>query len=240
MSEKLHALKGSKGFLAQIYIGVALLALTFASLQALARVDQQSAVVTTPLKEFPLALNQWQGLESDIDDGIIDVLGLEDWLMRLYQKNTGESIWLYVGYLGPWDVGKKRQAYHSPQFCYPAQGWDIVENELQDISVGDGRQIRVNKLLVQNGLQRQLVLYWFQHGDEIAPESKGADFKAKLAWIVKLPWMVLSNERTDRALVRFSSAVVGDADEALARQIEFIQAAFPALENHFDLDLASS
>ena len=236
----LKSLKESKSFTVQAYIALVLFGLTFMALQGFARIEKKENTAVGPLKGFPLGLMEWRGAEGDLSDGVISVLGLEDWLMRRYERDNGESVWFYVGYLGPWDVGKKRQAYHSPQFCYPAQGWDIIENSLQQIEVAGGREITINKLLVQNGLQRQLVLYWFQHGAKIAPEGKGADFKAKLAWIVRLPFMVLGDQRTDRTLVRVSSSVGADVDAVLERQIEFIQAASPAMDEHFQLDVSAS
>jgi EpsI family protein len=236
----LQTLKDSKKFSVQVYASILLFGLTALCLQGFSQIEKKEETVVEPLKGFPLALTGWKGAEGDLGDGIVDVLGLEDWLMRRYQGTGGEGVWFYVGYLGPWDVGKKRQAYHSPQFCYPAQGWDITENSLQQVPVGGGKEITINKLIVQNGLQRQLILYWFQHGNKIAPEGQGADFKSKIAWIVQLPFMLMGDQRTDRTLVRVSSTVGADVDEALDRQIKFIQAAFPAIDRHFQLDISAS
>jgi hypothetical protein len=96
----------------------------------------------------------------------------------------------------------------------------------------------VQKLLVQKGLARQLVLYWYQQGEKILPEKSSAwqAYGDKLATLLRL---LHTAPRADRTLVRVSAPVLESVDDTLAHEIAFIQAAFPLLTRHFALDIAS-
>jgi EpsI family protein len=87
-------------------------------------------------------------------------------------------------------------------------------------------EIVVNRYVVQKGLDRQLVLYWYQsHGRVVASEYWGKFYLIRDA--VRL-------NRTDGALVRVITPVGDDGDEARAEQtaIRFVKALFPVLGSY--------
>lgn len=73
-----------------------------------------------PLKNFPLALNDWQGRDVPISETVLKVAGNDDYLSRFYvnsQAKAGAS--LYVGYTSE----PRRMLGHRPEVCYVGSGW---------------------------------------------------------------------------------------------------------------------
>ena len=50
---------------------------------------------------------------------------------------------------------------HSPQNCLPGAGWQPVRSDRMDIAVPGG-PVTVNRFVIQKGMDRQAVLYWYQ------------------------------------------------------------------------------
>jgi EpsI family protein len=85
----------------------------------------------------------------------------------------------------------------------------------------------LNRFIVQNGLERQLVLYWYQsHGRTVASE-----YAAKMDMVVD----AIKLNRTDGALVRVSLPIEeGDASGADAEKTarEFVGQIYPLLKEY--------
>jgi EpsI family protein len=125
--------------------------------------------------------------------------------------------------------GSQRQGdtIHSPLNCLPGAGWEAVsEGRLTIANVdGAGRDITVNRYVVQKGLERQLVLYWYQsHGRVVASE-----YWSKLHLIKD----AIRLNRTDGSMVRVIAPVhrnAGDGGAAAERLAEqFTRVIFPLL-----------
>src|SRR5262249_26458845 len=135
-------------------------------------------------------------------------------------------------YAGFYRSQREGSTIHSPLNCLPGAGWSAVAHERVDVDVpsyrgGDATgRIRVNRYVVQKGLDRQLVLYWYQmHGRVIASEYWGKFYL--VADAIRL-------NRTDAALVRITvpfDPSEGPAERAAERAgTAFVSAIFPLLE----------
>lgn len=193
---------------------------------AVARADRSEE---TPLRMsfslFPMQLGQWQGRQNPpFSDRVLEVLGLDDYLSRGYFKGTRAYADLYVGY---WSSQRQGDTMHSPQNCLPAAGWEPVKQSL--LTIPDPRnpsaQITVNRYLIQKGLDRQLVLYWYQGRGRII----GSEYWSKIYLVIDAARL----NRTDAAIVRVVVPVLGPTtdDEAAAEQdaIDFVNAFMPQL-----------
>ena len=171
--------------------------------------------------EFPLTIgDRWQGKELGMDPKVLEVLKLNDYMMRVYIPQElikgGENpkglapVYLYVGYYQSQRTGA---TYHSPKNCLPGAGWQFVAG-------GDATVI--NKVVIQKGLDKQVILYWYQdRGRIIASEYWAKGF---------LVWDSMTKKRTDGSLVRISVPVVGKSEEqAFAEGFEFLRDVFPLL-----------
>jgi EpsI family protein len=179
--------------------------------------------------EFPFSIDGWQGRrEADFEQKILDVLGVDDYLTATYFKQGALPTHVYVGYYGSQRQG---DTMHSPLNCLPGAGWLPVAQDRTTIQVTgpDGpREIEVNDFVIEKGLDRQVVVYWYQsHGRVVASEYWGKVFTVVDA---------MRYNRTDGALVRIVVPVPGADDAALerarAQAREFVKTMFPVLSNY--------
>jgi EpsI family protein len=206
---------------------IVLLISMLAAAGAVTRADRQENVpLRKSFSSFPFAVGDWRGkLQPPLDDNVLAVLGVDDYLTRAYfSKTAGEGVGLYVGY---WQSQKQGDTIHSPQNCLPGAGWlPVSQGSLAiDWPSGGSSQSRVNRYVIQKGLDRQLVLYWYQsHGRIVASEYMGKFFL--VADAVRL-------NRTDGAVVRVITPILGDSTEAErqaeARSVDFVRTLLPVL-----------
>lgn len=217
-----------------LYVAAALLLLTFLLLQRFSR--PPVPLLVPKLLDFPLQIDSWQGTESTIGQDIVTALKLDDYTLRAYQQTSGDPVWLYIGYYATRSGFSK---HHSPLVCYPGSGWQILEKGLQTIELPNLKPIRVQKLLVQKGLQKRVVLYWHQWGDEVTLDQfSWLDYGSQIFTEYKFKvYSALQSTplRSDKALVRIDAPVTQTIDKTLANEIAFVQAAFPLLSKHFAL-----
>lgn len=178
----------------------------------------------SPLWSMPRAIGTWVGKDAEpFTPEVMDALGVDDYINRGYFSHAEPPVALYVGY---YESQRTGDTIHSPQNCLPGAGWLPVRTSRIDLRVpGRAEPITVNSLLIQKGLERQVVLYWYQsHGRVVA-----SDYLSK-AYLV---YDAARHRRSDAAMVRVISPV-GPADtsdrETEARAARFIQAMFPDLE----------
>ncbi len=142
--------------IARCTILIALLAGAWAGRAVL---DAPRAVTTAePLGRFPSTLGTWTGKDLPLAPEVIKVAAVDDHLNRQYRSRQG-SIGLYIGY---YQSQRQGEALHSPLFCLPGSGWQPVSNERVDLTAADGSARSVNRLVVERGLDRLTVLYWYQ------------------------------------------------------------------------------
>ena len=176
-------------------------------------------------KQFPMALEPWRAVEDPpMDADVLKVLGVDDYLSRAYYKPDGAAVGLYMGFYGSQRQG---DTIHSPLNCLPGAGWEPVSQGRLRIADagGTGRDLEINRYVVQKGLDRQLVLYWYQsHGRVVASE-----YTSRLYLIHD----AIRLNRTDGSMVRVIAPVAHNADDggASAERLatEFVHALFPHL-----------
>ena len=200
----------------------------------LGRLSKTEAVaMRQPLASFPLQIVSWQGEPApEIDPKILAVLGADELLNRAYVGPNRAAIGLLIAYYASQRQG---DAIHSPLNCLPGSGWVPVKTGRTSVPVDAGpmsnepavpsRSIEINHYVVQQGLDKLLVLYWYQsHGRVIASE-----YRSKFYMILD----ALRMNRTDAALVRVISPVadVEASGEEVAEQhaVAFVKSLFPLL-----------
>ena len=171
------------------------------------------------LKDFPYQIGVWQGKEYPLEQRIVQAVSVTDYTNRVYTSSTADPVELYIGYYASQRTG---DTIHSPKNCLPGAGWDPIQAGYTTIPVENGRQITVNEYVIAQGLNKQLVFYWYQgRGRVIASEYWGKF------------WMIhdaITRNRTDGALVRLI-APISDNNTAAAKAalVKFTQMVFPSL-----------
>jgi EpsI family protein len=189
------------------------------------------SVAREPLRALPLDVGGWHGRDATpLADDVLGTLGVDDYVNRFYVPETAPAssanaaastpVGLYVGYYASQRQG---DTIHSPQNCLPGAGWRPVEAGRASIDAG-GRTLEVNRYVIQKGLDRQVVLYWYQgRGRVVANEYTN---KA----LLMLDAARLN--RTSGGLVRVMAPVQTTAEATTEGLTRFVAALFPHLERH--------
>ena len=201
----------------------------------------RSRAETTPVRksfsEFPLSLDGWSGRDLKMDAHVLDLLKLTDYVMRAYAppeharssdnpfegqvRQSAAPVWLYVGFYGSQRTGV---GYHSPKNCLPGSGWQFASASTVSGVIPGAPQAEVNRVVIEKGFEKQLILYWYQdRGRVIASEYDAKGY---------LVWDAMTRNRTDGSLVRISTPVVGSEEEAYRHALAFLQAAWKPLVEH--------
>jgi len=175
-------------------------------------------VPARPLSELPMEISGWKGSNLVLEQKVVDAVAVSDYVARLYERPDSQPLVLYVGYYRSQRTG---QTIHSPKNCLPGAGWEPVESSRVLLHPAGMPPALVNLYVIEKGLDRQLVLYWYQsHGKIIASEYAG-----KLNMVVD----AIRLNRTDSALVRLSIPIGKDAQAARANAILFGEHLLPEL-----------
>jgi len=160
------------------------------------------------LKDFPRQIGGWQQTGSDqiLDNETLKVLRASDYLLRNYRSANGRVANFYVGYYATQRDGA---SYHSPLNCLPGSGWIMSDPAQVTITLLDGRAFAANRYLIQNGDQKDLLVYWYQgRGRAVASEYWGKVYTVLDS--VRL-------RRSDGAMVRVTIPI--DKSEAASLQM---------------------
>ncbi|MET1414854.1 VPLPA-CTERM-specific exosortase XrtD [Roseibium sp. HPY-6] len=218
---KLPSLKAGKSFVAASIIAlVAGIAWQLTPTPAPASIDR------LPLGIFPMQVDNWQGRATILDRDIEYVLGADEYLLADY-KSGNENVNLLMTFYKSQTQGS---GIHSPEICLPGGGWEVSKWEQKTITVGNGDQakaINVNRAVIQRGLERQLVYFWFeQRGRQITN-----DFEAKFVSM----WDTFNDGRSDGGLVRVVTPMKPGEDVEIAdeRLQSFLAGVVPQLPTYF-------
>jgi len=190
----------------------------------------------TPIREslvtFPMQLGRWNGTPAPaLTPEVLSVLGVDEYLSRIYRAGRDEILGLYIGY---YQSQRQGDAIHSPLNCLPGAGWEPIGSThlTLEVPLGDApgqagatRTIEINRYLIRKGVDVQVVLYWYQSHDRVI----ASEYWSKAYMVLD----AMRLNRTDAALVRVVSPVIGTGDAAepaAERQaVDFVRLIFPLL-----------
>lgn len=188
--------------------------------------ESEAPIVRSMFATFPMVFDGWEAInDPPMETEILAVLGVDDYLSRAYYRPDGAGVGLYMGFYGSQRQG---DTIHSPLNCLPGAGWEPLSQGRATIANagGPGVDIEVNRYVVQKGLDRQLVLYWYQaHGRVVASE-----YKSRLLLIAD----AIRLNRTDGSMIRVIAPIPLGADGVDAERIatEFVVSLFPRLTGY--------
>ncbi len=200
-----------------------LIALVMAAIGGRARLDRPVEMTSAePLAQFPRDIATWSSHDQPLDQDVLKVAAVDDYLNRVYESHT-KRLGLYVGY---YRSQRQGEALHSPLFCLPGAGWQPIETRRVALTLPDGVSRSVNELLVERGLDRMAVVYWYQTARRVT----ASEYARKLFLMAD----AFSSGRTDVALVRVIAPVPaggdGSADAALADSRPFAALILPEIQ----------
>ena len=198
----------------------------------LARVSgQESVPARESFARFPSQIAGWSGVKApDFEPRVVAILGLDDYLNWTMTRRA-DVLGLYIGY---WGSQRHGDTIHSPLNCLPGSGWEAIDRRGLQVNVATAsgpRAILVNRIVIEKGLDRQLVLYWYQSRDRVV----ASEYAAKVHTVVD----AIRYRRSDAAIVRIVSPIAGTsaAAEADAERVAtaLVRDLFPALPGFLPL-----
>lgn len=164
-----------------------------------------------PLSNLSVNLGDWQqrGNEIKFDAATESVLRTTDYTMREYLAKDNRLANLYIGYYASQRTGA---TYHSPQNCLPGAGWIMTQPEIVEIKTPSGKTFTANKFIIENGIYREVLIYWYQ--------GRGRAASSEYADKINTIWDSVLRRRSDGAMVRVMTAVGNDEPKATAAAVD--------------------
>lgn len=166
-------------------VGLALLSLTH---------DQERPKPVKPIAGILDSVPGYTHSQIEVDTNSQRVAGMDEYVNRVYLRDSLQVFSLYVGYYTYQTQGK---SIHSPRNCLPGAGWEPVESATLPIGAAPGSGSRdMNKYVLANNGNYAAVYYWYQGRGRIE-----------------------SNEYTVKVNLIRDAAVFGRTEEALVRLV---------------------
>jgi EpsI family protein len=156
--------------------------------------DQERPKPAHPIAAVFDSLPGFTHSHIDVDTNSQRVAGMDDFVNRVYLRDSVQEFGLYVGYYTYQTQGK---SIHSPRNCLPGAGWEPVESATLPIAGATGAGSRsMNKYILANQGNYAAVYYWYQGRGRIE-----------------------SNEYTVKYNLMRDAALFGRTEEALVRLV---------------------
>lgn len=197
---------------------IVLFALTLAGVQAAQRLRQKQRRVPN-WSVVPYDMKDWQGLDTTFDP-IYGSDPATSSLLRIYSNTNQGPVIVYVGFYS--DLAAILEV-HTPELCYPAQGWSISSMRKTIEGRFHGRSIPAKEILADKSGTKRLVMWWYNAGSK--------PFENRIRYVYAVLMMSMFTGRTDGSLVRIESPI-GPGGEAVAeaRIEDFCRHFLPELE----------
>jgi EpsI family protein len=178
----------------------------------------EATVNRAPLESLPFVLGDWTGeAAAPLTKDVVAMLGVDEYIYRTYVRDD-IHVGLYAGY---YTSQRRGDTIHSPRNCLPGAGWHPISSGTLQLAGSSGPAL-VNQYVIQKGLQRQVVLYWYQgRGRVVADEYLNKAF---------LMWDAARLRRTNGGLVRIMSPVTTSNAAAVTHVAAFATALLPNIE----------
>lgn len=173
------------------------------------------------LDHFPRTLGKWTCIKTGkLPDTVEQVLGVDDYIDRSYQSDSGEIINLYVSYF----ASMEGKGFHSPRNCMPGAGWDVASLKPLTLSIhhSEGTPVVINQMIMQKGAERQIVLYWYHCRGRIIH----SEYMEKTYQVIDS----IFKRRTDGSFIRIMAP--SNKGGAINNMKEFTKHVIPLLEEY--------
>ena len=166
------------------------------------------------LSVIPYQLDRWSGVDGRFDP-VYGADPADTSLLRVYQQGVTPPVIAYVGFFG--DLTTILEV-HTPEVCYPAQGWTIVRSRKSVAGIFRGARIPAREIIVDKNGNRRLVMWWYNAGPR--------PFETRIRYVYTLLAISAVTGRTDGSLIRLETPIDADGEAAAGARIEEFQKAF--------------
>ena len=177
---------------------------------------------TVSIHTFPQTIAGWNAEELPITDKEKAILETDNVFTRRYTNPQGKEIYLFIVY-----SQNNRKVSHPPEVCYTGSGATILSNVHDSFSTDSSPDdIKVNRVTVEQGRERQIFFYWFKVGDAFTPNYWKQQGLIALKSFLGQP--------SSSALIRISTPARNERDDENAtRELkDFGRIILPYLQKH--------
>ena len=162
----------------------------------------------------------WLGVDTAFDP-VYGTDPADSSLLRVYNhKNQGPVI-VYVGFYT--DLTKILEV-HTPELCYPGQGWSVSGVRSLSGRSFRGQEIHAKELLAEKGGSRRMVKWWYNSGSRT--------FENRIRYVYATLAMSMFTGRSDGSLVRIETPIDQRGESDAGGRIEdFCKTFLPKLED---------
>jgi EpsI family protein len=151
-----------------------------------------------------------------LDSATLASLKLDDYVYNYYSRGA-QGVSLYIGY---YRTAEKVGAVHDPLVCFPGQGWVLSDGSKGTLDLNSPSLVRYSTVIAQRGLDRYLVVYWFQSYDDTSSDTFWQKIRSLREKVFR--------GKQDNAFVRIMARVDGNSlRETNEAVVEFIRAFYP-------------
>ncbi len=194
---------------ARMIIAGAVLTIAVTSVFVTVRAPEPDPIARESFALFPRSLGDWQCRQFHLDGEVEAVLGADDYINATYvSPRQAQAVNFFSAFYHKQTEGS---GIHSPEVCLPVGGWEIFTFDTHEVSFPDTiyGTFELNRAIIQKGLEKQLVYYWFeQRGRRMTN-----DFSAKMTVL----YDGFAMGRSDGAIVRYTT-VIGQNESAAAAE----------------------
>ncbi|HLI33563.1 MAG TPA: EpsI family protein [Terriglobia bacterium] len=168
----------------------------------------------------PYQLGAWKGKDTEFNP-VYGFDPADSSLLRIYRRDSADPVIVYVGFHRELLTGLDM---HSPDLCYPAQGWALISQKTSELGRFRSTALRVNEIVVSKNGEFRLVAWWYQSGSR--------DFQGRIRQVYGMMFLAMFNGRTDGDIVRLEVPFRNRDEEQKAheRLLRFTALLFPALD----------
>jgi EpsI family protein len=198
---------------------IVVLAITLVGVRAASR-SRNSLERLPDWGAVPYELDGWIGKDATFDP----VYGSDPSdtnLLRVYSRRGEPPIIVYVGFYK--DLATILEV-HTPELCYPAQGWAIRSVGHSGSGQFRGQPISAKEIMADKNGTKRLVTWWYNAGSK--------PFETRLRYVYGMLLMSTFTGRRDGSLVRIETPIGAGGETAATAQIEEFRSSFlPALDS---------
>jgi EpsI family protein len=168
---------------------------------------------------IPYGLAGWRGENASFDP-IYGADPADSSLLRTYSFNGKPLVIVYVGFYSNLatilDV-------HTPELCYPAQGWTVSDATFAPAALFRGSPVPAKQIVADKSGTKRLVMWWYNAGSR--------PFENRIRYVYAMLAMSTFTGRTDGSMVRIETPIAtGGETDASSRIEEFRKVFLPSLE----------
>jgi EpsI family protein len=162
----------------------------------------------------PYEVGGWRGTDGKFDS-VYGTDPADTSLLRVYHKAEAPPVVAYVGFFG--DLATIIEV-HTPEICYPAQGWEVRSARNPMARNFRSTQISPKGIIVDKNGDRRLVVWWYNAGSR--------PFQTRIRYVYAMLMMSALTGRTDGSMIRLETPLGHDPESAAIARIEDFQSMF--------------